>query len=79
MTIYLFTLTQSALILQFNVPALLIQWEAILKPSKEDCLLAKGVCEAIDLWFKSNPAGCIIIIHDGSLPVGGNLIGSVFS
>jgi hypothetical protein len=39
--------------------------------SKEECQLAKGVCQSIEAWHQSNPRGRVIIIQDGGLPVGG--------
>lgn len=61
--------------LQFEVPGLLIQWEAVFSQGDGgEIQLAKGVCEAIQQWYTYNPCGRVIILHEGASTIPGSML-----
>ena len=60
-------------LLQFDIPALFIEWTSLLKtPSPLDGVsVLAGVDTAIEAWYKSNPCGRVIVVHDCAPKRGG--------
>jgi len=58
---------------QFEVPALFVQWEAVVSLIEHttDIRLAGGATEVLSVWSRCNPCGRIIIIYDGITTRGG--------
>ena len=63
-------LSFSILILQLEVPCLLIQWEGLTQSKDGDIHLVPGADKAINRWYQHNPCGRVVVITDGHLPPG---------
>ncbi|XP_077992120.1 uncharacterized protein LOC144446242 [Glandiceps talaboti] len=50
---------------KFEIPALFVQWQSIIQFGEGKTTVVSGVSETLNLWYKVNPCGRIIIINDG--------------
>ena len=57
--------------LQFEVPALFIQWEATLTNTEKPEIKA-AVQEVINIWYTNNPCGRVILIAEEYYSSGNN-------